>query len=111
MLESEVFVLPLPDQVNSLVYEYQEVQALNYADVLAGHSSDFVLNQCDFPILIGNNVAVCEQTACDSDNLVENEDDIAFRSCPLVVKDIVPTRKPHPTWLVFVRPSQQKSDL
>ena len=51
VLESGVFVWHcLPDQVNSLVYEHQEVHVLNYADVLAGHSSEFALNQCDFPV-------------------------------------------------------------
>ena len=94
VLESGDFVPPLPDQINSLVYEYQEVQVLNYADVLAGHSGDFVLNQCDFPILTGNHVAVWEETACDFDNLEKNEYDVSVRSCPSVVTDVVTIRKP-----------------
>ena len=60
VLECGVFVEPLPDQI-ALVYEYGEVQAFSWKDVVAGEAREFSLDTADFPDLSLNGDAQRQQ--------------------------------------------------
>ena len=101
VLECGVFVEPLPDQI-APVYEYGEVQAFSWKDVVAGEAREFSLDPSDFPDLSVNGDAQRQQDPCGGEQSDEDAVDSLFgRSTPVSPasesKEFVRS-KVHPNW-------------
>ena len=104
VLESGVFVEPLPDQI-AVVYEYGEVQVHTYKEVIAGKTREFFFDPNDFPILSDSAGLENKNHLCDIEYSQEKKPDV-FADARVLVPGVnnsikVVRANVHPKWPAF----------